>query len=360
MSSMPAKEFDVNISGLTRHLFFDSIIIALTSFIIGLPVVSTVYGYFSNILGDSSIKCYPPSNISASTALDIEYFCLSHYTVYAAFYPAMATFFGAMIAAVFYIWINSHSSKFDLFFWLAERIEKSTESDQKKTLMFVKKIQYVFVGSKYMHIFYIATKSFQAFFALVALIITVILLYVSSPFDHSSLFQYNIIFYCRVNQFDRVISLLLSPNERVPCTATNLRITVAILYFNFVFLLFILVCSILSMFPKLFPTLNHKQFEHKKAADYSFHTGLSPRFYRSKVSSLADWITIYSDYDFLMVFLLRTDAGRANKVWEAQTSNEIELSVGKDLMNSIKNYRQHCVEGVPETGKRLYNIVHYI
>ena len=348
-STPSGKSFDVNVSGLTRHLFLDSIIIALTSFVIGLPALSTVYNYFSNVLGSAfpRIKCYPPSNINVSTA-DIEYFCLSHYSLYATFYPGMATVFGVLITAVFYIWINHHSSMFELFYSWAMKMEKS--NDPRQNLTITKKIENVIDAGNSMYISYVVMKVFQALFALVAFVITLLLLFVS-PFDQSSLFQYELIFYCQVNHLELLNSSVLSS---VPCTAINLRTTIGTLYVNLVLLLLIFVCSILSVFPKLFiQAHNRKVFEHdEQAVLFSFHTGLSPHLYQSKVSQV-HLTKIHKNLEFLKLFLLRTNSELANKIWETEMFDKTELNIKQDLMMSMSNYKQYFVDSTV-LGKGLY------
>ena len=342
-TSTPAKRFDGNVSGLTRHLFFDSIIIALTSFIIGLPAISTIYNYFGSVLGSfPRVKCYPPSNISVSTA-NIEYFCLSHYSLYATYYPAMATALGILILVVFYIWINHHSSMFDLFYSWVKKMENV--DDPQQNLLIIRKIKAVIGDDNTMYMYYVVTKVCQTIIAFVAFSITLILLCVS-PFHQSSLFQYDLIFYCQVDQFEL---LNLSSHDQVPCTATNLHITIAILYINLVLLFLVFLCSILSVFPKLFlPLEYHKLFEDEykvtgSAVLFSFHTGLSPSFFQPKESQVRGK-TIHKNLEFLKVFLLRTHSELALKIWDVEMFDDIKVEFNRELMMSISNYNQVIVD----------------
>ena len=349
MSSTPAKEFDGNVSGLIRHLFFDSIILGLTSFIIGLPAANTIYNYLGSVLGSfPRVKCYSPSNISASTTADLEYFCLSHFSLYATFYPALATFFGVLINVVFFIWINYHSGMFDLFYSWAKRMEDV--DDPQQNLKIIKKIKDVIGEGNSMYYSYIVIKICQATVTFVALVVTVSLLCVL-PFDPYLPFQYDLLFYCQVDRFELLSSSLLFPHDEVPCTAINQYITIEILFINLVLLLLAFLCSILSIFPKL-PLLVHslKLFEcDDQAAKFSFHTGFSHRL--SKELVIVHRGRISDNLEFLKVFLLRTNSELANKILDVQMLDKIKVCKDEELLMSIDSYQRIFVDpNIPGEG----------
>lgn len=347
--STTAKRFDGNVSSLTRHLFLDSIIVALTSFIIGLPTISTIYNYLGSVLGSfPRVRCYPPSSINTTTE-DIEYFCLSYYSLYTTTYPATATVHGILILSVFYIWINHHSSMFDLFYSWAKKMDEN--NDPKKNLPFLKKIKVVIAKNNRMFAYYVAIKVLQAIFACIAFILTLILIAVS-PFHQSSSISYDLIFDCQVDQFEL---LNLTSHDKVPCTVLNLHITIAVLYINLVLLFSIFLLSVLSIFPKCcLPRNSHKLFEDEDEAAvlFSFHTGLSPYFYQSKESPVHRG-KIRKNLEFLKIFLFRTNSELANKVWDVEMYDKIKEHINEELMMTISNYKKFIVNNCNDKNESL-------
>ena len=354
---LDAKTFEgrVKETQLSRNSFFDSLIIAITTLIIGLPAVNWIYIYVPLTINKvPTIQCLPPTltkiNESASRA-DIEYFCLYHHTLYASFFPVVVMFFGFFIAVLHFVWRNYNSGKFDLFFSLVNEMtrtknEKSGKYEGKNDII-IQQLTKTFSEGNHIYYSYLGVKALQAASALVTILVIVI--YVSS-IDHSTLLStfsnaYDVpTFYCQIDQFE-LSSSYLSSNVQVPCFDITSRTTFLILFVDFVLLLVVFVFSIVSMFQQ-----HPKELQHHQAARFSFHTGLSPHYYDSGF----ELKRISSDLDFLLVVLLRTDFGLAQVFWEKRTLHEIDLLNNDDLMRSNLNYEQQKLARVYKINGGLY------
>ena len=130
---------------LTRHLFLDSLLIAITTVIIGLPAVNWIYSHLTYILNVVPIiQCFPPNNVSVSRN-DIEYFCLFHHSLNSSSFSILITFCGFWIAVAHFIWKNYNSGKFVLFFSLVKQISNEKEK-HNDNIHIVKQIQDVFAN----------------------------------------------------------------------------------------------------------------------------------------------------------------------------------------------------------------------
>ena len=110
---LDAQKFEGNVK-LTGHSFFDSLMLAITSIIIGLPAVNWFYSIqFKDKV--PTIQCFSPAIIANDSATnessvlraDIESLCLYCHTLYAAFFPILIAFFGLGIAVLYFVWRNS-------------------------------------------------------------------------------------------------------------------------------------------------------------------------------------------------------------------------------------------------------------
>ena len=333
-----AQLFDGKVTFLTRYLFWDTFIIAFTSLSIGLPTVTAIYTYIGRVQGfglAAAIKCYPPPTIGVPTA-DIEFFCAFHYTLYAVYYPALVTIFGIFILSIFYIWINHYSTTFDLFYSWATQM---TDTDPQKNSKFYKKIKVIISNNNCMYAFYIVVKIFQAIFAFIAIGVTLGFITVS-PFHQSSPTVYELIYECKVDQFQLLNSSLLSPHDRVLCTALNLNLTVAIPYVNLILLLILFLCIILSIFPKCCLSADSlrlfEEGEDDEAVSFSFCTGFSSYYYHE--SQVSHRVKIRKNLEFLKVFLFRTNSDLANKMWDIEMLNKLKVLIHKEFMMTISNY----------------------
>ena len=334
------KRFDGNVKYLTRHLLFDSLVIAITTIIIGLPAVNWIYTYLTYILRSFSIiKCFHPSNLSASTTA-IEYFCLSYHSLYTSTFPVMVTFFGFLIAIMHYLWTNNNSGKFELFFSLVQQMKRETPD---KNVIIIQKLREIFlvgnkIMNKVMYISYVVVKVLQAIVALVAFILTLLLLLVS-PFNRNIFnITYDSTFYCQLDQFAILNSSILSSYEQVPCVAITSQTTLIILYIDLFLLFGVFTLSFLS----IFPILCTKELKYSQAAKFSFRTGMSPHdYYQSKRFHPKQ---IGTDFDFLVVFLLRTDSGQADILLDTLIRDEIKLLTDDDHMRSDNDFKVDLVD----------------
>ena len=137
-SALDAQKFEGNVK-LTGHSFFDSIVIAITTIIIGLPAVNWFYSIqFKDKV--PTIQCFLPAafandsaaNETAAVKADIELLCLYRHTLYAAFFPVLVTFFGFGIAVMYFVWKNYNSSKFNLFVSLVNKMTVIKDDSYKR------------------------------------------------------------------------------------------------------------------------------------------------------------------------------------------------------------------------------------
>ena len=331
---------------LTGNSFFDSLVIAITAIIIGLPAVNWLYTIpFKDKV--PTIQCFPPTNESATnesaSKADIESICLYHHVLYASLFPTMVTMFGFWIVVVHYVWRNYNSSKFNLFFSLVTEMiltknEKTGKYDDKNFII-VNRLTKIFTKGNNIYWSYLFAKSLQAVSALVAFLVTIFMFAYS--FDRSAFFSifdaYDVpTFYCQLEQFEFLNSSLSFPNTQVPCIEIASLTTVLILFFDIVLLFVVFVFSIMSMFQ-----LHPKELKHHQAAKFSFRTGMSHHLYQSRWFDLKP---IACDLDFLILLLRRTDSGRANALWEVRTLDEIDLFNNDDLLRSLLNHRQQTLQ----------------
>jgi hypothetical protein len=343
-SALDAQKFEGDVK-LTGHSFFDSLVIAIATIIIGLPAANWFYSIpFKDKV--PIIKCFPPAvlynesavNESASLA-DIESLCLYHHTLYASFFPILVTFFGFWIAVLYFIWRNYNSSKFNLFVSLVNRMpltkNELTGKYSDKNYDIVNQLTKIFSKGNHIYCTYLFSKCLQALSALIAFLVTVYLYvytFKRSAFLSAFSSAYEVpTFYCNLEQFEFLHnSSFLSPNMQVPCIEFASLTASLILLIDFILLFIIFVVTIMSMF-----LIHSRDLEYCQAAQFAFHTGMSPRFYSSKLFYPNN---VHCDLDFLISLLRRTDSGRADVLWEVQTQTEIELLNKRELMITIQNY----------------------
>ena len=348
-TALDAQKFEGNVK-LTGHSFFDSLTIAITTIIIGLPAVNWFYSIqFKDKV--PTIQCFPPINESATvnesvSRADIESLCLYRHTLYAAFFPVLVTFFGFGIAILYFVWRNYNSSKFNLFVLLVNEMtvtkDEQTGKYSDKNCIIVRRLTKIFSSDNNIYRTYLFVKVVQAVFSLTAFVATVFLYaytYHRSAFLSVFSDQYNVpTFYCKLEQFDFLNASLPSPAMQVPCVEFASLTTSLILLVDFILLLVIFVFTIASMVQS-YP----KELKYRQAAKFSFHTGMSHRLFNPK---WFDFRFITCDLDFLVILLRRTDSGRADTLWDMRTLNEIELLNNDDLMRSNLNYDFQSLDAV--------------
>ena len=341
-SALDAQKFEGNVK-LTGHSLFDSLIIAITTIIIGLPAVNWFYSIqFKDKV--PTIQCFPPATLANDSApnetvskADIESLCLYRHTLYAAFFPVLVTFIGFGIAALYFIWRNYNSSKFNLFFSLVNEMtvtkDEQTGKYSYKNRIIVTRLTKIFSNNNTIYRTYNFVKVAQLVSSLIAFLITVLLY--AYTYNHSAFLSafsdhYNVpIFYCKLDQFDFLNASLPYTEVTVPCVEFASLITSLILLIDIFLLLVIFILTIASMFNFQFCT---KELKYQQAAKFSFCTGMSHRLFHAKPFHFR---AIGCDLDFLVILLRRTDSGRADTFWDVRTLNEIELLNNDDLIRSI-------------------------
>ena len=359
-SALDAQKFEGNVK-LTGHSFFDSLIIAITTIIIGLPAVNWFYSIqFKDKV--PTIQCFPPATLANDSApnetiskADIESLYLYRHTLYAAFFPVLVTFFGFGIAALYFIWRNYNSSKFNLFVSLVNEMtvikDEQTGKYSDKNRIIVTRLAKIFSNDNTIYRTYNFVKVVQLVSSLIAFLITVFLY--AYTYNHSSFLSafsdhYNVpIFYCKLDQFDFLNASLPYPEMTVPCVEFASLTTSLILLIDIFLLFVIFMLTIASMFNFQFYT---KEFKYQQAAKFSFLTGMSHRLFHAKPYHFR---AIGCDLDFLVILLRRTDSGRADTLWDVRTLNEIELLNNDDLMRSNLNYKYQALHPI---FRGLYNI----
>ena len=170
-SVLDAQRFEGNVK-LTGHSFFDSLMLAITSILIGLPAVNWFYSIqFRDKV--PTIQCFPPAiiandsatNESSVSRADIESLCLYRHTLYAAFFPILITFFGFGIAVVYFVWRNYNSSRFNLFVSLVNELavtkDEQTGKYSDKNRIVVKRLTKIFSCDNSIYQTYNFVKSFN-------------------------------------------------------------------------------------------------------------------------------------------------------------------------------------------------------
>ena len=341
-SALDAQKFEGDVK-LTGHSFFDNLTLAITTIIIGLPAVNWFYSFqFKDKV--PTIQCFPPFINESATANepvtreDIESLCLYRHSLYAAFFPVLATFFGFGIAVLYFVWRNYNSSKLNLFVALVNEM-KFTKNEQTgkycdKNRMIVRRLTKIFSSDNNIYLTYLFVKVLQALLSLAAFVATILLYtyaYNRSSFLSAFSDHYNVpMFYCKLDQFDFLNASLPSPEMQVPCVEFASLTTSLILLVDFILLFVIFIFTIASIFQS-YP----KELKYRQAAKFSFHTGMSHRLFCSK---RFDFRFIVCDLDFLVILLRRSDAGQADTLWDVRTLNEIELLNNDDLMRTNLNY----------------------
>ena len=358
-SALNAQKFEGDVK-LTGHTFFDSLVLPIISIIIGLPAVNWFYSipFKDNV---PTIQCFLPNenatyygdnNISNA---DIESLCLYRHTMYAAFFPVLATFFGFGIAILYFVWRNYNSTKFNLFVSLVNEMkfmknEQTGKYDSKNNII-VRRLTKLFSNDNSIYYSYLFVKFLQAVFSFAAFLVTVFMyVYAFHRSDFLSAFSdtHNVqTFYCELDKFDFLNSSLSSLDMQVPCIEFASLTTAFILLIDFVLLFIIFVISIVSMFQ-----LPPKELKFHPAAKFAFRTGMSHHLFYSKQFGLSG--VIGCDLDFLILLLRRMDSGLADTLWDVRTLNEIESLNKDDLMRSNLN---HDYQKANQIFRGLYNSI---
>jgi ABC-type multidrug transport system fused ATPase/permease subunit len=359
-SALDAQKFEGNVK-LTGHSFFDSLIITITTIIIGLPAVNWFYSIqFKDKV--PTIQCFPPATLANDSApnntvsrADIESLCLYRHALYAAFFPVLVTFFGFGIAVLYFIWRNYNSSKFNLFVSLVNEMtvtkDEQTGKYSDKNRIIVTRLTKIFSNDNTIYRTYNFVKVIQLVSSLIAFFVTVFLY--AYTYNHSAFLSafsdhYNVpTFYCKLDKFDFINASFPYPEMEVPCVEFASLTTSLILLIDIFLLFVIFILTIASIFNfQLYP----KELKYREAAKFSFCTGMSHRLFYTKPFHFK---AIGCDLDFLVVLLRRTDSGRADTLWDVRTLNEIELLNNDDLMKSNLNYYYQNADPV---FRGLYNL----
>ena len=319
-----------------RDFFWDSIILYSVAIILALAGVDAI----AEFVRGSSVVCR-----SGSDGDYINNYCAGSLPA-TEYIPAIIFIYGLVIAIPHYIWVATYAGQFDYFFSVVKQLDRSkdekTKLFNKESIALVRELSYAFTtyGRNSMLWLYRLKLVFQLVVA-VGFFVFVIVFFT----------EFDVVFLCpRNNATDDPFWPL---DESVECVYTSMRL---FWWVRVVYLILVCFIMIAIVWGSLWSISGHpEELGAESVAQFSFQSGIPPRFYRSSFYKYCRCVngtilariplpfkrpTIWSDLDFLLLKLFRTDAG-VGRVFRAMLIEmEMITLIEKDQKMLSLHYRK--------------------
>ena len=322
--------------GQPREFFWDSIVLFVVYSIIGLTAVDVISEY----LRGSSVECL----VDRETQPYMNSFCSSSVSA-SEYFPIFMVVHAILIGAPHYLWLNHYGGSFEFFFQLASDMkllrDENTGEYEKRNHQTVEKLEAAFgtYNRKRIYVWYIVKLVYQCVFTVIGFVVAI---FFFTDFDEN--------FPCprSLNEtYDNPQWPL--PNQQVNCVFKSLRLIEVIRVADLILLILAFVGLISSFI--WCATTHSTELGSKEAAQFSFQSGLAPKYYVPKVHKemchfknrklnhccfccfklVGAWIK--NDFEFMVMKLFRTDGGLGHVLKEVQIDREIKH------LNSIERRR---------------------
>lgn len=350
------EEEETELSYALKELFWDKIVVFLTTAIIGLSAVDILTEL---LRGGSGIVCFVPDELNLTEGQEdyVDSYCAQSVPD-TQYLPIFVLVQGVLVASWHYLWKSSFTSHFDYFFSLAKTLtrlsDETTGEYPRKNLNIIKKLEIefsTFSPSKILR-WYQAKLGAQLITAVVSMLF---LFLVFTNFDVN--------FNCpRIeNQYWPI------PGEKINCIFTSLRLFSLVRVAD-AFLLVLVILAVLWGF--IWSISRHTtELGCTNVALFSYTTGISPEYFLPKpmFSHIRGFFAnicsarigqeivlrffsprIKTDLDFLLMMLYRTDSGLGHSFKEGQIYTSYKRLSDADLLRlniHIRTKRNNSTEG---------------
>ena len=350
------EEEETELSYALKELFWDKIVVFLTTAIIGLSAVDILTEL---LRGGSGIVCFVPDELNLAEGQEdyVNSYCAQSVPD-TQYLPIFVLVQGVLVATWHYLWKSSFTSHFDYFFSLAKTLtrlsDETTGEYPRKNLNIIKKLEIefsTFSPSKILR-WYQAKLGAQLITAIVSMLF---LFLVFTNFDVN--------FSCpRIeNQYWPI------PGEKINCIFTSLRLFSLVRVAD-AFLLVLVILAVLWGF--IWSISRHTtELGCTNVALFSYTTGISPEYFLPKPmfghirgffanicsARIGQEIVlrffsprIKTDLDFLLMMLYRTDSGLGHSFKEGQIYMSYKRLSDADLLRlniHIRTKRNNSTEG---------------
>lgn len=307
-----------------RDLFWDKLILFLTSAIIALTAVDI----FTELLrGGSDVVCYIPEELNVSESQDafIHGFC-SQSVPDTQYLPMFVLIHGILIGAIHYVWKSSFSSHFNYFFSLASRLsrlhDESTGVYPTQNITIIRRLNLEFSSYNRKQVFiWYQLKLIGQFIVSLASVLISFLVFTN----------FNVEFQCPRSKTDT--NIWPYTNTTMNCIYTSLRLFSLVRIVDLLLLCLIIIALIWGLLWTISRHTQELNFNH--IASFSFTTGLSGSYFVPKsifgnIKSLFSgrfWEEIKirlfiprisTDFEFFVMLLYRADSSLAHSFTEGQ------------------------------------------
>ena len=293
-----------------RDFFWDSVILYSVSIILALSGVDAI----TEFIRGSSVVCNTEDGVSSDY---INSYCTSSLPA-TEYIPAFIFIHGLVIAIPHYIWIATYAGQFDYFFSVVKGLNRSKDPKSKlfnsDSISLVRELHLAFTtyGRNSIFWLYLLKLVIQIVVALSALLAVAV-----------AFTDFDVIFPCPRNNGTNDPFWPLG-DQTVNCVFTSMKLLSWVRVADLVLVCFIILAVVWGL---VWTISGHPdELGASNVAQFSFQSGIPPRFYRSSFytsgccrsikGSLLTYLPlplkkplISSDLDFLLLKLFRTDAG---------------------------------------------------
>ena len=345
-------------SSKPREFFWDSVSLYVVGIIIALAAIDAL----TEFLRGSSVACFSPRGEEVTEAQEnyINNFCASSLPM-TEYFPVFIVVHGILIAIPHYLWLNHYGGNFEFFFSQAQEMDRTRNEDSgeysAKNRIIVQQLTLAFTTYKqnWMFILYVAKLLVQTIITLAGFIAAILY------FDN-----FDEVFLCprSLNASDTFWPF----DNQVQCVFTSLRLFAAIRLADLILLVLLILCLVWSL---IWCASTHStELGTDAVALFSFHTGMSPehhvpkfplgwccrpakRFLRRFFKSIP-WFgpgpKIYTNLDFLVLKLFRTDSGLGFVFREMQILEKIKRFNEDDQRRTNLHKRQQQTKSLGDGG----------
>lgn len=328
-----------------REFFWDSLVLFVLSFILGLAVIDVV----TEVIRGSGVECYVyNSSTEEATVRYIRNYCYG--ILPPTEFSAFIVISGVLIAIPHYLWLNHCGGNFDFFFVLVSTLDRLQNNNGEHTAQNNLVVQQLETAFRKGNIFslYIAKLCVQWVISFTALMLAI-----------TYFTDFNETFLCPIHE-SQLYSQEWPFGKRAVCVFAALKLLWGIRIVYIFSLLLVMSCI---MWALLWCCCVHTaELGSRQIAQFAFSSGIQPyhyvpkmpvprcchffrSYFNSHVSALL-WFsqsgpTICSDLDFMIMKLFRADRGLGHVMKDVQVARRLHELLSDDHRQLNLHYKKH-------------------
>ena len=329
-----------------REFFWDSLVLFVLSFILGLAVIDVV----TEVVRGSGVECYIfNSTTEEATRRYIRNYCYGRLPP-TEYFSAFIVISGVLITIPHYLWLNHYGGNFDFFFSLVSTLDRLRNISGEHTThnnLVVQQLETAFRKGNIFS-FYITKLCVQWVISLIALLLAI-----------TYFTDFNETFFCPLYE-SQLHSQEWPFGERAVCVFIALKLLWGIRTVYILSLLWVISGFTWAL---LWCCCTHTtELGSRKIAQFAFSSGIQPHHYVPKmpvprcchlfgsyfnrhVTALLCFSqsgpTICSDLDFMIMKLFRADRGLGYVMKDVQVARRLQELLSDDHRQLNLHYKKH-------------------